>query len=343
MIDETRRHVLQTALGGAVWAAAGPAAHAEGADQWPDVIKAAKAEGKLTMYTANVGNTTHKQVADAFEKKYGITVTILEGRASEIRERVRSEQAAGRFVADISHNGSTTTGLQLEAGTFMPHGYLPGLDRVRAPFKVDDVRVPVFAIAYAILINDRLVKAADAPRSWKDLTDPRWQGKILSDDMRALGGGSVLFFTTEEKFGSDFHQKLAANKPVFSRDLAASERRVARGEFPIWIPLNMGDFPLLHGLPVRFVLPTEGLPYVTYELAMLKNAPHPNAARLFMAHYLEDSAQLVHGNAGNLMVVDSVAAKLIPEMHALSKAPLLGTTDWRRQDAMLKLAADIYK
>ena len=61
----------------------------------------------------------------AFEAKYGIRVELLEARASELRERIRTEQAAGKVLGDVSHNGSTTTALQLAEGTFQPYGALP--------------------------------------------------------------------------------------------------------------------------------------------------------------------------------------------------------------------------
>ena len=80
-------------------------------DDWNKVVEAAKKEGKLLIYTASTGSVPHKKVIQAFESKYGIKVELLEARASEVRERVRVEQAAGRFLGDVHHNGSTTTWL----------------------------------------------------------------------------------------------------------------------------------------------------------------------------------------------------------------------------------------
>jgi iron(III) transport system substrate-binding protein len=282
-------------------------------------------------------------VAKAFEKTYGIPVTFLEARASEIRERVRTEQSAGRFIGDLSHNGSTTTALQLQDRTFQPHGGIVGTSRLRGPFKADDMRVPVFATAYAILINTNLVKATDEPKSWADLTDPRWVGKILSDDMRALGGGAVTFFVLHEKLGRDFHAKLALNKLVWSRDQRASERRVARGEYPIWIPMTTNSYGALKGLPVKLVTPQEGYPFITYEMAILKNAPHPNAARLLMEFFLSNEVQLLHDEQGLTMVTNAAAPAGTQEANAIRNGKLLGTTDAARQEEMLMLAKDIYK
>ena len=158
----------------------------------------------------------------------------------------------------MSENGRTTTTLQIkEDQVFDAHGPLPSLGQLKPEFRSDDIRIPVFAIVYGILVNSQLVTPADEPKSWLDLTDPRWKGKILSDDFRALGGGGVLFYVLQETFGRDFHEKLAAQELKFSREIPANERRIARGEYPLYIPVSSSAMPPLKGL--REVLsPNEG-------------------------------------------------------------------------------------
>jgi iron(III) transport system substrate-binding protein len=289
-------------------------------DDWAKVVAAAKKEAKLVIYTASIGSPFHKTVIRAFETKYDIKVELFEGRASEVRERVRIEQAAGRFVGDLHHNGSTTTWLMTRDGNLQPHGAIPNVKNIVPPYEADDIRVPAEVISYCLMINRNLVKPGEEPKSWKDILDPKWSGKILSDDYRALGGGAVFFMVMYDTFGKEFHEKLAAQKPVFSRDLANSERRVARGEFPLYIPFSLQNYTNLKGLPVKPIVPQEGRPYVRFDLAMLKNAPHSNAARLFMNHYLEPDQQLVFANAGYNPVVAGVVEKTVEEIR-----PLLAT------------------
>jgi iron(III) transport system substrate-binding protein len=338
-----RRKLLAGGAAGLGLAAVGAPLQAQGNPDWDKVVAGAKKEGKVVLYTGSVGVGYHHAIARLFEKRYGVRVEILEARASELRERIRTEQSAGRYIGDVSHNGQTTTALQALEGTFQPHGGLPGTAKLLPQFTSDAIRAPIFIFTYGILVNTRLVKPGEEPRSWTDLLDPKWKGRILCDDLRALGGGSVLFFVMTDKYGRGFHDKLARQNPVFTRDQRASERRVAQGEFPLWIPQVYSNVAQYKGLPVRLVMPAEGATYVTYEVAMLKNAPNPNAARLLMDYFLSEEAQLVYANTGHGVTVRGVVEKATEDMRALAGAKLLGTTDYRRQNDMLALAKEIYK
>ena len=312
-------------------------------DDWNKLIEAAKKEGRVVLYSAFVGLAAHKSLKKDFEATYGINVEILEARASEVRERIRIEQAAGRFAADVSENGRTTTTLQMEQDhVFDPHGPLPSLSHLKADFHPDDIRLPVFAIIYGILANTSLVKPEDEPKSWLDLGDPKWKSKILSDDFRALGGGGVLFFVLQDHFGREFQDKLAGQDLKFSREIPANERRIARGEFPLYLPVSLTSVPELKGLPVKFLNPKEGLPYVGYDLALLRNAPHPNAARLLMEYYLGRKMQQSFANLGLLPVTSDALSEIDPAVADLEKSKLLGTTEATRMDKMLALAREKY-
>jgi iron(III) transport system substrate-binding protein len=334
-----RRRVLGGLAAGAAFARSAAAQDAE----WQKVVDAAKKEGKLVIYTASIGSPFHKTIFKAFEAKYDIKIELLEARASEVRERVRVEQSAGRFLGDLHHNGSTTTWLMQRDGNFQPRGEVPNVKNIEPPYTADDIKIPAEVISYGLLVNRNLVKPADEPKSWKDILDPRWAGKILSDDYRALGGGAVFFVVMQNTFGREYHEKLAAQKPVFSRDLQNSERRTARGEYPLYLPLNLQDLNNLKGLPVKAIVPAEGRPYVRFDISTLKNAPHPNAARLFMNHYLEPDSQLVLANAGYNPVIKGVVEKTIEEIRPLLATKAMGTTIPEKQDEMLALAKQIYK
>ena len=341
----TRRSLLRlAALAPLVPLAAPRRVSAQAPDaEWKKVIEAARKEGKVVVYNGAVGTPALPKVLAAFEGKYGIRTELLEARASELRERIRTEQAAGKVLGDVSHNGSTITALQLADGTFVPYGTLPNAGRPVAPFKADGTRVPIYVIQYGILVNTEMVKPGEEPKSWKDLLHPRWKGKILSDDMRALGGGAVFFMVTTQRFGKEFHEKLVEQQPHMNRELRGNYPRVARGEYPVYAPFTLPDSLDLKGLPVKALLPEEGSPYVRFDGAIFKGAPRPNAARLLLDFFLSDESQLLYGNLGFVMTVGGLEGKVSGEARAIAQAKLLGTTDPKLQDEMLKLAKSIYK
>jgi iron(III) transport system substrate-binding protein len=152
----------------------------------------------------------------------------------------------------------------------------------------------------------------------------------------------VLFYVLEEKFGREFLGKLAKQGLQFSREIPANERRIARGELPIYLPDGLTSIPGLKGLPVKFLVPKEGMPYIGYDLALLKNAPHPNAARLLMEYYLGQKMQQDFANLGLLPVTSDTLSQVDPSVAEFEKSKLLGTTDATRMDQMLALAREIF-
>jgi iron(III) transport system substrate-binding protein len=142
--------------------------------------------------------------------------------------------------------------------------------------------------------------------------------------------------------GADFNEKLAEQKPVFSRDMRNDARRVARGEYAVYIPQVFAFASDLKGLPVKVIVPKEGAPYAQMDFAVLKNAPHPNAARLFIQHFLDVDSQMLYANAWMLPVVAGAAEHANPEAQPFANAKLIGPAKLSERPSMMALARKLY-
>ncbi|MGZ5834986.1 MAG: ABC transporter substrate-binding protein [Xanthobacteraceae bacterium] len=327
----------------AVFALLGMCFCAQAQQDWDKVVADGKKEGKVVIYNSANGASYFTNVINSFEKKYGIKVESLDLRASELTERIRVEQVAGRYVGDLELHSTSTIEQQIIDGPFVePIGKVPNIANLRPELPATDMYIPAWIQAYGILVNSRMVKPEDEPKSWTDLLDPKWKDKILSDDTRPLGGGQTMFFVTQKTFGTGFHEKLAAQNLVFDRDMRNDARRVARGEYPIYIPLMFAMASDLKGLPVKVLVMKEGVPYVPINFARLKNSPHPNAALVFINHFLEIDSQVQYANGWMTTVVKGVADKANPDARPFVEPVLLGKVERAERQPMMDLAKKIY-
>ncbi|MGF6873564.1 ABC transporter substrate-binding protein [Paraburkholderia sp. MM5477-R1] len=281
--------------------------------QWDSVVAAAKKEKTLVFYTGLLSSKCLDRNIDRFGKEYGITVQTFRARGGELLERIRVEQASNRFIGDVEWNGPPVIFLQGEKGALEPLGPLPNVSNLLPDYHAEKYAVPVTRSSIGMIINDRLVKPGDV-KSWKDLTDEKWRGKIAVDQMDVLGVGNMWFDVTYQKFGQGFQEAFAKNKPLITRDWGAMERRVASGEYLAYVGIESFNGLVAKGLPVRWMVPEEGAPAYTAKLAILKNAPHPNAARVFVNFLLGTDSQLLCANEAMGPVVKGVLEKVDPSM-----------------------------
>jgi iron(III) transport system substrate-binding protein len=319
-------------------------APASGQD-WTDVVAAAKKEGTVTVYHSQLGAPHWKVVVNAFQSKYGIEVKEFDARASEITERIRVEQTSGRGIADVEFHGFSTIVDQRKSDFIAELGAIPNARNLRDDVPpADKWQVPAWIQFVCTLINTREVAAADEPKTYQDFLNPKFKGRMLSDDMRAIGSGQTFFAVLYQKYGPELLRKFKDQNLTFDRDLQLMSRRVARGEYPVLLQQIVAFAFPLRSLPVKVVVPQDGCPVTPIEGAVLRGAPHPNAARLFINHFLDLDSQLVYANAWMGSVVSGVRERLTdPDAKRFAQIKMLGYITPDIRDAMLQAATDMFK
>lgn len=293
----TRRSVLKGSAAVAVTAFAEPLrAQAPAADAvTPGLIDAAKKEGKLVWYAA-MDLPVSERVARGFEAKYpGIAVRIE--RTGSERQFVRLAQEYGSNIrvvdvinaSDASHfvawkrNGWLAPYVPEDVAKFFPaeHRDADGL--------FASSRIYVSSLGY----NTNLVKAEDAPKSFADLLDPKWRGKLVKAHPGYSGTIMTATYQISRDLGWEFFEKLAKQNVLQVQSSVDPPKKLALGERSAMADGN--DFNLIllkeQGQPVQVVYPAEGSPLIVCPNAVLKAAPNPNAARLFQSYLFSAEGQ----------------------------------------------------
>jgi iron(III) transport system substrate-binding protein len=251
-------------------------------------------EGALVWYTSNTRpNAT--DIVQRFEAKYpGIKVDLFQAGGSQILSKVAAELAAGGLKADVVDysDGAAIIG-QARDGLFARFAN-EKWDSIPAALKDPDgywVSSGAFLTA-TFAYNTTAVKDADAPRSWKDLLDPKWKGKITMGSPNYAGTALTTLAAWDQKLGSDYVDKLGANKLGVSQSFGDTENAVVSGQSPIAIVLSFRAYTdQAAGKPIKVVMPTEGQIELVTSMGINAKAAHPKAARLFENFIFSDDSQ----------------------------------------------------
>jgi len=281
---------------------------------WQRSVEAAKKEGQVVLY----GSADYEKLFAEFHKKFPeIKVTGVFGRGADVAKRLMAERRGDKHLADIYVNGMTTGyNVFYKAKVLDPIPPLLVLPEVVDGSKwyqgklhfIDPERQYLLNIngeARIVLgYNSKLVKPAEIKSYW-DVLNPRWKGKIVAYDPNLGGAGDAMrFFYHSKDLGKEFIRRvLTETDLVISSDTRQMGDWLAGGKFAlsIFAPISRMDLDLMQvqGLPVSWFDPEqlkEGA-YITAGsggVALINKAPHPNAAKVALNWLLSREGQIAY-------------------------------------------------
>src|SRR5205814_3534266 len=246
-------------------------------------LEAARKEGKVVWYTSLVLPSSER-VAKLFETAYpDVKVEVHRTGSQRILQRVMQELQANIKNVDVVHTSDAGHYVLLKEKKLLAKYTPPGVEKFPAGFKdKDGYYYGLRATVNAIFYNTKAVSAAEAPKTWKDLLDPKWKGKMVTAHPGYSGVIATHVLALEKLFGWDYFKRLAQNRPMIVQSANDPATTVASGERVVAV--NGGEYSAYQlkkkGNPIEIVYPREGVPLVVSPQAIASFAPHPNAAKL---------------------------------------------------------------
>jgi iron(III) transport system substrate-binding protein len=319
------KRILLLAAATVLLAVGARAAPPEASPVTPDLVQAATKEGRISWYTA-LDLAIAERVARAFEAKYpGLSVQVQRSGAERNFQRLAQEYASNVHAADtIDSSDAAHFIVWKRQGWLAP--YVPEDVARHLPERSRDAdgayavwRATLCIIAY----NTKLVAAADAPQSFADLLDPKWAGKMVKAHPGYSGTILTATFQMARDLGWPYFEKLSKQRVLQVQSAVDPPKKLAAGERPIMADGTEASLTFQQdaGQPVAPIYPREGVPFITGGSAVLKDAPHPNAARLFHSFLFGVEAQQVIVDAGYRSLHDQVKER--PGRTPLSQLKLM--------------------
>jgi len=254
----------------------------------PELIAAAKKEGKLVYYTANFAEV-EQQVIKAFNKRFPeISVEMVRAPGGQLITRVKTEVAAGKLTADVIDHSDRALMLPL-VDLFQDYAP-PNAADYRKDAQISPNLWPRATLVWSIAYNTELVK--NPPKTWMDLTKPEYD-KMTAQVFAQSGGTTWTRIMFERQvLGEDYWKNQAATHPILYPSGAPMSDSLVRGEIGLGPLLYNAIYPKQkEGAPVKMVFPPEGVPANPYASGIPKTAAHPNAGKLYMNWCLSKEGQ----------------------------------------------------
>jgi iron(III) transport system substrate-binding protein len=286
----------------------------------------AKKEGKLVIY--GLGEPFLTPISEAFRKRYpAVKIEGFDEPGPQSRERVIAEQKTGRMIGDIIIAGPTNHQMLADLKFLEPYqsSQIPHMIPELVP--EGNFTNPLRASIFSIAVNTKLVPPSDEPTVWADLLQPKFKGKMASDDPRGSGGGAGLVASLEKAFGTEFLHKLATQEIFFSKDSGTILANLVRGEHVLFITASHDEIIAgrKSGAPLKFLKPKDGVRAAGNYQSIVKNAPHINAAKLWVEWSTSEEGQQAFARTGQATARKGIKA-VEPEadLTGLKLLPVVG-------------------
>lgn len=254
----------------------------------------ARSEGKVVWYTSNTRPNANK-IKRLFETAHpGITVELFQAGGSQVLSKVESEMNGGGLRADVvDYSDGAAIIDQARRGLFAR--FAPEHAGELAANLKDPDGYWVASGGYltaSIAYNTKRVPADTAPRSWRDLLDPQWKGKVAFGSPDYAGTALSALAGWEKALGTDYMTKLGGNGLQVLQSFGEVENAVVSGQAPVGVVLSFRALAdQAAGKAITVITPEEGQIELLTSMGINAKAVHPNAARLFENFLFSDAAQ----------------------------------------------------
>jgi iron(III) transport system substrate-binding protein len=280
----------------------------------------AKQEGKVVWYTSTPIEQGQK-IAEAFQKEYGIKVEMFRSGGSAILRRFQQETDAGRVAVDVlTHSEPAAANALGKKGLFVafkPKNYEKVPDAAKDP---NGLFVGQRLNLMTHYLRSDKVAAADEPKTWSDLLEAKYKGKLVMTDPSFTSlAVSVVGMIAKER-GWSFYEKLRANEVLIVPGNQQVADMLKRGERLIAVgALDSYAADLKkEGHPIKTLYPSDGLFVIPSPTSVVKGSPNPNAAKLFAEFMIGDTAQKIFPADGGYSVrIDIAPPQGSPDLKSL--------------------------
>jgi iron(III) transport system substrate-binding protein len=261
----------------------------------PALVEAAKKEGKVTYYTA-MDLSVAEPMAKAFEARYpGIKVAVERTGAERLFNRLGQEVSSNIKRCDVVNSSDAAHFVVFKRNGWLAPFVTPEIAETVAADQRDpdgtyvNQRTHLSTIAY----NSSLVKPEDAPKSFADLLDPRYAGKLVKGHPGYSGTIMTATYQMAQALGWPWFEKLAKQKVLQVQSATEPPKKIEAGERAIAVDGSDYLFWMSkeRGAPIEVVHATEGSPLISNPMAVFASAPNPSAARLLVAWIMSGEGQ----------------------------------------------------